>query len=163
MNTTLDETYHNSTVSESIEDSKENIDHKDEEPEMKEDEPTHMVEEKMEVEETVEEEKETEEEQEEDDDVVIEEPNIEQIEIDDKLDMDDIRMEHDDNEDDDSSMKIDNMLLPGGIKIKQEPMDDDVADDEMCLSNIKTEPVDPGELFIKHYFFKLNVKTMDYI
>lgn len=141
INATLDETFHN-TVSESIEDSKENVDQKDEEPEIKEDEIVDklMEDEKMEVEETVEEKEK--EEQEEDDDVVIEEPNIEQIEIDDKLDMDDVRMEHDDNEDDDSSIQIDNMLLPGGIKIKQEPMDDDAADEEMCLSTIKTEPVD---------------------
>ncbi|GLV35194.1 Pcf11 cleavage and polyadenylation factor subunit [Carabus blaptoides fortunei] len=146
INATLDDTFHNSTLSDNIDESKENTELKDEESEIKQDETEltdtqlhdELVEaDKMEVEETAREKKEAEEE--EDDDVVIEEPNIEHIDIDDKLDTDDMRTE----DDKDDAMKIDDSMLPGGIKIKQEPMDDDVPDDEMCLSGIKTEPLDP--------------------
>lgn len=66
-----------------------------------------------------------------DDEVIIQEPKIEQIIIDDNLD--------DDYEEEDLK-DIKTELFPT-IKIKEEPMDDT----DICITNIKTEPLDPGK------------------
>lgn len=82
-----------------------------------------------------------EEREEKDDDVIIEEPKIEQIIIDE----DDVEVltEGEDNKTDIKSEMINTSFL--NIKIKQEPLDDD----DICLSEIKGEPI--GKVFIFDY------------